>query len=157
MGRNRIGDDLKKKMGTFQKSRSAGKAVETELLRELPKPPIFMGKHAKALYLSIGNELIEHGVLGKVDLSMFQSYCMQMGTYIECEIALKKEGRIMTLKNGYKQAHPLVAISTQSLAIALKVGASFGLSPAARPKIPTQKKEPEMKSKILSLIPQKNK
>jgi len=152
MGRNKIPDDVKEKKGTLQKSRIQKVEFEPELLCELPKPPTFLNKHAKSIYYSTGAVLINEKIIAEVDLPMFHSYCMEMGTYIECEILLKKEGKIMKSPNGYKQVNPLVAIRTQSLSSAMKLAAAFGLTPTTKIKVAPLKKDKPKESKILSIL-----
>jgi len=146
---------LKKKQGTFQKSRAPENEFEPEPIKVLPKPPLFLNKYSKNIYFEIGPILLEQGLLTNVDMDTFISYCIEMGTYYECKVALKKEGQVIKSKSGYMQPHPLVAICNASFNNAQKIAANFGFSPSARTRVGVAKQPEKKLSKLLSLIPKK--
>lgn len=144
-----------KKKGTFKQSRSAKNEYSPSLLEELPKPPTYFNKYAKSEYLKTGAILLRDGLLANIDLSMFESYCMQMGIYMEAQFILKKEGRVSKAKSGYLMPHPYVSIGNKALEQANKIAASFGISPSARTRVSATKQEEKPKNPILSMIPGK--
>lgn len=146
--------DLKKKQGKFKKSQSLPDEFSPEKLAVLPKPPTYLNKWAKDEYSTVGKILLQNGLLANIDMATFISYCMQIGVFYESQVVLKKEGRVIKSKSGYMQPHPFVAIGNAAHALALKIGASFGITPSARTRVSAPKQDVKT-SKLLSLIPKK--
>ncbi len=147
---------IKKKRGTFQPSRSAKNEYDPKKIEELPKPPAFFNKWAKSEYLTVGKILIQDNLLATIDLSLFITYCQQMGVYYESQQTLKKEGRVITTQSGYKQPHPAVSDGNNALGQAIKIAASFGITPSARTRVSSEKEDKkDLRNPILSLIPKK--
>ena len=146
--------DLKKKQGTYQKSKSLSDEFSPEKIINLPKAPVFLNKFGKQEYYKVGEVLLKNGLLADIDMNTFISYCMQMGVYYDSQMILKKEGRVIKSKSGYMQPHPYVAIGNAAHALALKIGASFGITPSARTRVSAPKQDVKT-SKLLSLIPKK--
>jgi len=147
---------IKKKKGTFQACRSAKDEYSPKTFTELPKPPVFLNKWAKSEYMTVGNILIQDNLLATIDLSLFITYCQQMGVYYESQQTLKKEGRIIETKSGYKQPHPAVSDGNTALGQAMKIAASFGITPSARTRVSAEKTEKKDEGNpILKLVPLK--
>jgi len=73
-------------------------------------------------------------------LRLIESYCNEMALYIECEMELRKNGRVDVFKNTNgdiirTQAKPFVKMKNDALNNALKLASNFGITPSARANI----------------------
>ena len=88
----------------------------------------------------VTNQLFNLDMLHIVDLKLIESYCNEISLYIECEMELRKNGRVdnFTNTNGdllRSQSKPLVKIKNDALANSLRLATLFGLTPVARASI----------------------
>lgn len=148
---------LKKRDGTYKKCKQAPSEYSPDQIETLAKPPTWLNKYAKDEYLKVGAVLLKDGLLATIDMNLFITYCQQMGIFIESQHVLKKEGRVVKTKSGYSQPHPYVAIGNSAHQIAIKIAASFGITPSARTRVSAEKKAIDEKPKdgILRLVPKK--
>lgn len=112
--------------GTFRKDR-APKAVPDP--PKGAKPPNWLSKAAKKEWQRIGPWLEDQGLLTKVDVAAFASYCDLYATMQEFRKLCRKVGAAVSIQQGYRN---VLAKTTTQMKQYL---ALFGLSPADRERI----------------------
>jgi P27 family predicted phage terminase small subunit len=90
-------------------------------VREIPKPPAWLSKDAKAEWRRVVPSLIERGVLDTGDLANLENYCLSVGRVREIEREIAK-GYDLALDRAQQKA-----IATVRLLAGL-----FGLTPVDR-------------------------
>ena len=116
--------------------------MQVDLCQSLPEAPKLLSKIGKAEWEKVTKQLFNLNMLHQVDLRLVEAYCNEISLYIECEIELRKNGRIdnFTNSNGdlvRSQAKPFIKIKNDALNNALKLATQFGLTPVARASIST--------------------
>ena len=141
-GRKKIPTKIKEMQGTVEKSRVVENEMQVDLCQSLPEAPKLLSKIGKAEWEKVTKQLFNLNMLHQVDLRLVEAYCNEISLYIECEIELRKNGRIdnFTNSNGdlvRSQAKPFIKIKNDALNNALKLATQFGLTPVARASIST--------------------
>ena len=139
-GRKKKPTKLKEMQGTTRNCRLVENEMVVDLVTKLPEAPSWLSKIGKEEWNKITNQLFNLDMLHIVDLKLIESYCNEISLYIECEMELRKNGRIdnFTNSNGdllRSQSKPLVKIKNDALANSLKLATLFGLTPVARASI----------------------
>jgi P27 family predicted phage terminase small subunit len=139
-GRKKIPTVLKAMQGTTEKSREIKNEMQVDLCESLPAPPKLLSKIGKDEWYKVTKQLFNLSMLHSCDLRLVEAYCNEISLYIECEMELRKNGRIdnFTNTNGdliRSQANPLLKIKNDSLNNAIKLATQFGLTPVARASI----------------------
>mgnify|MGYP003147973314 CR=1 FL=1 len=139
-GRKKKPTKLKEMQGTTRKCRLIENEMQVELVSEIPKAPVWLSKIGKEEWNKVTNQLYNLEMLHEVDLKLIESYCNEISLYIECEMELRKNGRVdnFTNTNGdllRSQSKPLVKIKNDALANSLRLATLFGLTPVARASI----------------------
>tara|TARA_R100001244_G_scaffold126111_1_gene96428 strand:- start:13773 stop:14249 length:477 start_codon:yes stop_codon:yes gene_type:complete len=139
-GRKKIPTKLKAIQGTTEKSREVENEMQVDLCLSIPDAPDLLSEIGKGEWLKVTNQLFNLQMLHTVDLRLVEAYCNEISLYIECEIELRKNGRIdnFTNTNGdvvRSQAKPYLKIKNDALNNALKLATQFGLTPVARASI----------------------
>jgi P27 family predicted phage terminase small subunit len=124
---------LKALAGTDQPCR----ILPDEPLPELASPnaPTWLHREAKREWRRIVPELEALGLLTNLDRSALAGYCQSYARWYEAEVAIRRDGMIMTTATGYQQQTPAVGIARQALSDMRAFASEFGLSPAARTRI----------------------
>ncbi|MFL5328388.1 MAG: phage terminase small subunit P27 family [Gemmataceae bacterium] len=114
--------------------------------KEPPKPAWLKG-HAAKEWKRIVPELLQLGLLAKIDQTALASYCQATAELMLATKVLDKEGRVVDSsifsRNGEevgtkRQAHPAVGIQQKAFRAVITFLREFGLSPAARVHIQTE-------------------
>ena len=139
-GRKKLPTVLKAMQGTTQKSREVENEMQVDLCESLPEVPELLSKIGKGEWHKVTKQLFNLNMLHSVDLRLVEAYCNEISLYIECEMELRKNGRIYNFTNTNgdlirSQANPLLKIKNDSLNNALKLATQFGLTPVARASI----------------------
>ena len=139
---------MKALKGTDQRCRMNESAFEIPVINRLPKTPVFLNKLGKQVYRTVGQNLLDLGILNEINLMMFTALCREYGIYWEAETRMKslndrwesiedKQGNVKTVPSA------LHKISKEALNNAKMLAVEFGLTPATIGKIsatPTNKK-----------------
>lgn len=72
---------LKVIQGTYRKDRAAANEPQPEKVSNVPKPPAYLTKYAKTLWVSLATELTEQGILTKIDIPALEACCEAYGQY----------------------------------------------------------------------------
>ena len=139
-GRKKTPTVIKKMQGTARADRILENEMLVDLLHDLPDAPDLLSTIGAEEWYKVTSQLLNLKMLHTVDLRMIEAYCNEMSLYIECEIDLRKNGRIDIFKNSNgdiirTQAKPFVKIKNDALNNALKLACQFGLTPSARSNI----------------------
>ncbi|MBI6038156.1 phage terminase small subunit P27 family [Clostridium perfringens] len=116
---------------------------QEEKLKCLPKdkirPPTWLSKDGKSIFKKIVKELDAVDILANIDNYNLAILANSLEKYIECTRKLNCDELTVTHinKRGFEttQKNPLISIQIQYADVIKKLGAEFGLSPAARLKI----------------------
>ena len=139
-GRKKLPTNLKKIQGTLEKSRLVENEMQVELCVSLPDAPELLSEIGRGEWEKVTSQLYNLKMLHRVDLRLVEAYCNEIALYIECEIELRKNGRVDNFKNTNgevirSQAKPFIKIKNDALNNAMKLAAQFGLTPVARASI----------------------
>ena len=131
---------MKKMQGTLEKSRVLENEMQVDLVTHLPEAPELLSTIGVEEWYKVTSQLFNLKMLHHIDLRLIESYCNEIALYIECEMELRKNGRVEVFKNTNgdivrTQANPFVKMKNDSLANALKLASQFGLTPVARASI----------------------
>ena len=88
---------------------------------EIPKPPSWLSKYAKAEWRRVVPSLVERNILDTADLANLEHYCLSVGRVREIEVELAK---------GYDPA--LDRAQQKAIATARLLAGLFGLTPVDR-------------------------
>lgn len=80
-------------------------------------------------------ELQPIGVLATIDRLLLASLCTSWARYLEAELMLRREGRVLTTSNGNRVPNPWLTISRQEREQMTSLSARFGLTPSDRTKV----------------------
>ena len=139
-GRKKLPTNLKKIQGTLEKSRLVENEMQVELCVSLPDAPKLLSEKGRGEWEKVTSQLYNLKMLHRVDLRLVEAYCNEIALYIECEMELRKNGRVDNFKNTNgevirSQAKPFIKIKNDALNNAMKLAAQFGLTPVARASI----------------------
>lgn len=129
----------KKAKGTYRADRAFGDEVEFDILSEEPPPPPILEADGIEEWKRIIPQLQSRGILNVTDYSMIVAYCLEVQTYREAKMSLKKEGvyQPMTNKGGseYMAVNPNVQVANKALANFIRIATEFGFTPSSRTRI----------------------
>lgn len=139
-GRKKTPTVIKEMQGTSRSDRLVDNEMTVDLLKKLPEAPELLSKRGIEEWYKVTSQLFNLNMLHDVDQSLILAYCNEMSLYIECELELRKIGRIDIFKNSNgdiirSQAKPYVKMKNDALNNALKLASQFGLTPVARANI----------------------
>jgi P27 family predicted phage terminase small subunit len=126
---------LKLLQGTFRKDRARKREPRPKVGDRPPSAPSYLGKIARAEWTRLAKRLHVLGLLTEVDRSKFAMYCQAYARWQEAEQVITDQGMTFMTDKGYVCQRPEVSISNKQCEIARKIGAEFGLDPAARSRI----------------------
>ena len=93
-GRKKIPTNLKAMQGTIEKSRLVKNEMQVDLVDSIPKAPDLLSKIGREEWEKVTLQLFNLNMLHSVDLRLVEAYCNEIALYIECELELRKNGRI---------------------------------------------------------------
>ena len=99
-------------------------------------PPAWLDQMAKAEWRRLAPQLVRLGLLTVLDVTKFAAYCRWYARWRKNEAQLlTMQTELVTLKSGYAQQHPLVAMAKQAAEMMNRFGSQFGLSASDRASI----------------------
>jgi P27 family predicted phage terminase small subunit len=108
---------------------------ETHIDR-LPNAPTYLSKREKAEWTRVGRQLLEVGLIGKLDVTVLAAYCTAWGRWTEALEGIRKHGVLVKSPQGFPMQSPLLAIANKAQEQMVKLMGELGLTPAARTRIP---------------------
>ena len=157
-GRKRLPDVVKKLKGTDKPYRLSGDRPIFRILEveTLPPPPDYMNEIGVTIYREVCKQTIELGLVNNANFPLMVAYAQSIGKHHQAETALKLEGMVIQVADKNGNMRPMVnpnhRISHESLMMALKIGAEFGLTPSAQSRIMNLIKKPESSNPIDDII-----
>jgi P27 family predicted phage terminase small subunit len=147
-GRKKLPDSIKKIQGETRPCRLSNDRPLFKLqeVENLPAPPEYMNDVAIMIYRDVCKQLIELGLVNNANFALIVSYAQCIGRHYDAEIEIKKQGMVITDSFGNKKTNPYIKISNDSMTLALRIGAEFGLTPSAQSRIMNLIKKPEANS-----------
>ena len=97
--------------------------------------PKHLSEEAKREWHRVTRELLEVGLLTRVDRAALAAYCQAWATWKEAEENLQKDGRVLLTDKGYAYQSPWVGIGAAAIDQMRRFGAEFGMTPASRSRI----------------------
>lgn len=140
-GRKAISDNDKRLRGTDQPCRMTESNLPattsgSSSLQTLPRSGL--KGTAKKVYMIVGTELFNRGVLDTLGLDLVIAYCREMGLYHDMMRELEKEGMTIKVESKYgyiTQVNPKRKIAESALAAAKGLASDFGLTPTSRARV----------------------
>ena len=149
-GRKKLPDKIKQIQGTDRRDRMSGDRPIFKLVEvsNMPEPPTYMNEVAANVYHEVCKQMIELGLVNNANFPLMVSYAQNIGKYHDAEMQLAKEGFTIEVRDEAgllvkKIVNPLNRISNEAMALALRIGSEFGLTPSAQTKIMSLIKKPE--------------
>ena len=106
------------------------------------KPPAFLDTIAKKFWRETLKQLIDKGILDRIDSAPFAAMCEAYSEYVRALELLNKEskktdnwGMIKITEKGNYIQHPLLSVKNTASERLLKIAQQFGMTPAARAKL----------------------
>lgn len=134
-----------------------GNPGKRALPKNEPKPavsrsaaPEHLSREAKTEWRRVIAELTMLGVMTKLDRAALAAYCQAYGRWIQAERALARlaerdeasHGLLIKTSNGNVVQSPLVGAANRAMVIMLRAAAEFGMTPAARARVETDRLPP---------------
>lgn len=155
-GRPPLPTNIKVLQGTFRPSRAV-EEPKPEELKEVPRPPKTLSskthKRARSEWTRISKELVDLGLLTKVDFVALECYCLAYERMLTAEEALADGKGLTTFTpNGFEQQRPEVSIASVSRKEVREFLIQFGMTPASRSRINVKKKKEGEGDKMEELL-----
>lgn len=100
-----------------------------------PSRPSHLAGEAKKEWDRIVPELLELGLLSRVDRVALACYCESWGLYLKALAKLRKDGEVTTTANGNSVQSPWMGIANTQKKLAHKFLVEFGLTPSTRSRL----------------------
>jgi P27 family predicted phage terminase small subunit len=114
----------------------------------LPDPPADLQGAALTEWLDMGPELEALGLITKIDVRAFETYCREWGRYKDAEAEVTKLGEVVKAPSGYPIMNPYRSVANKALARCERLWAKFGMTPADRSRVHLQKGAAAPQSKL---------
>lgn len=108
------------------------------------EPPEYMTVDARMLWLELGPQLLEMGILSPLDFSQFEMLCTSYAIARQAAETLQREGLIVPGGRDGDKKSPALQAFQSSVEAFRKLAATFGLSPLSRTKLGIFLDEPEL-------------
>jgi len=102
-----------------------------------PACPSELSQSAKEEWNRIITELVELGLMTRLDRAALATYCQAYAMYLDAIQAIQKYGPLVKSPNGYPQVSPYLAIANKQAEIMIRIASEFGFTPASRSRIST--------------------
>jgi P27 family predicted phage terminase small subunit len=96
-------------------------------LADVPAPPTWLSKEARAEWRRIMPDLVARRILTTADMGSVENYCVAIGNVRAAQKIIDAEG----LTHGSRK-HPAVAVQSDAMTIARQLAAELGLTPVSR-------------------------
>jgi P27 family predicted phage terminase small subunit len=106
-------------------------ATDPKGMGAIPRPPVDLGKDAKAEWRRAAPLLVERRIITDGDLASLENYCAAIGAAREARRIVAREGMTFMGTSGPKR-HPAVGIMLESMGVANRLAAELGLTPVSR-------------------------
>jgi len=132
---------IRKLKGQTKPSLVGGDIFEADPLEELPRPPEWLSRGARAVWRRVGNELVRYRLVGTIDLDLFAHYCAAVD--LARRSAVELEGENVTVAQlvaeradgttlEQRVVKPAFKAWREAVQTMRQLAGEFGLSPAIR-------------------------
>ena len=129
--------NLKLIQGTFRKDRAAPNEAQPE--SAIPPVPAHISDEAKVEWERISQELLQLGLLSRIDRAALAAYCESWSDWVDasraCSTSEGKDRKVIKTQSGNYIENPYYTIKKRSMEIMHKFLTEFGMTPAARTRI----------------------
>jgi P27 family predicted phage terminase small subunit len=101
----------------------------------VPVCPEGLSADAQAEWNRIAPDLIQMGVLSRIDTAALAAYCECWSRWREAERNLSKFGSVIKTPSGYPIQSPFISIASKALDQMRKFLVEFGMTPSSRSRI----------------------
>ena len=115
--------------------RAKTRADEPQPATAKPPCPQWLAPAAKREFERVAQELVELGVLAKIDMAVLAAYCQNYSRWAEAEAGIADQGLIVRSPNGYPINNPFISIANEAQRQMRAFASELGLSPSARTRI----------------------
>ena len=120
--------------------------------QKAPTCPKWLDDEAKKEWKRLAKQMEQLGILTEVDMAAFAGYCQSYARWKEAEEFISKHGAIVKTPSGYWQQVPQVSIAQQYMKQMTKFCEQFGLPPASRSRIVTDKSDDSAEDAMEQLL-----
>jgi P27 family predicted phage terminase small subunit len=117
--------------GTYKPSEHGEVIVLGGRPTDMPAPAN-LTEHEAAVWDEVVPPLLAVGLLDRVDAVALEAIACSVARWREAEEVLRAEGLFVASPNGYRIAHPAIAVSQKAMAEYRSWCARFGLTPSDR-------------------------
>lgn len=107
--------------------RPASIAAGSSPVTDVPRPPSWLTKEAKAEWRKVAPILVERDVLTEGDLGALAAYCDAVGQLVAASAIIAAEGMVVAGKK-----HPLITTTVAARNQIRQLAAELGLTPISR-------------------------
>ncbi len=125
---------------------------ETEQVKRLPKPPATLGALGKLEWDRAGKFLVARSTLTKLDLAIFEAYCIQYEILQRVATDLKELPLAYEDDKGAIVKNPLLTVYNQAQSALKGLCVELGMTPASREKALTAKNQEPKKDGMKGLL-----
>lgn len=118
------------------------------------KSPIKLDRYETKVWNDVCSRVAESD-LREIDLLTLASYCQTKALYYQYHEkvkALPNDGLMISEKNGFPYAHPLVAQRNVCLKLCLEMEKIYGFNPKGRRDVSTEKQINSGKAKMMAML-----
>lgn len=125
------------------------KLVSTnETATRSPRAPAALGTVGKNEWRRVAPALAHAGLLNEESKALLIQYCGAIEAAAECAAILKKQGRILKVKDGPPKAHPAVRQELQYVNISIRLAESLGLTATSKQRAANRKAPPSASTSV---------
>ena len=123
--------EIRKREGTYRKS-SHGEVVVIGGKPATLEPSSTLTPREREAWDEIVPAMTSSGLIDRVDIPALEAIAISIARWREAEEILRDEGLFVASPNGYRVAHPAIAVSQKAAAEYRTWAARFGLTPSDR-------------------------
>lgn len=113
-----------------------------------PRAPATLGTVGKNEWRRVAPALAHAGLLNEESKALLVQYCGAVEAAAECAAILKKQGRILKVKDGPPKAHPAVRQELQYQNMSLRLAEALGITATAKQRAANRKAPPNAASGV---------
>ncbi len=111
-------------------------------LERVPSPPAWMGAETKAFYRRAGRDLVDLGLLARVDVPALIAMAVQWGRWVQAERELTTRGPVIVTAHGAQVVNPWLTVCNRAFDRFVALLSQFGGTPVSRTKLSLDKADP---------------
>jgi len=106
----------------------------------LPTAPSYLDEYGEKEWYRVAEILLDCGLLTELDLSALSAYCQAFESWVKAVEKCKEFGNIIKAQSGFPMVSPYYTIKQKESDQMRKWMALFGMSPAERTRVKSNKK-----------------